>query len=446
MKIAMFSNTYLPHVGGVARSVNTYEEELRGRGNRVNIIAPQFEGAAQSTEHVFRVSAIQNFNGSDFSLRIPQPWLLSKHFDEIEPQLIHSHHPFLLGDAALRTAYERHLPLLFTHHTMCEQYTHYVSMDSDAMKRFAIQMATEYCNLCHHVIAPSESIENLLKKRGVTVPITTIPTGIDLEFFGSGNGQRFRKRFDIPQNALVLGHVGRLAKEKNLDFLEEAVGSYLQKHTEAMFVIVGDGSYREEMENTFASSTADSQVFFTGCQTGQDLVDAYAAFDLFVFASQSETQGMVIAEAMTAENPVVALDGPGIREVVNDGNGRLLKENATPLGFVRAIKHLASDRDWLKKLGEEARDSIESYGLLACTSRLLKLYSQLIEKFEQRHKQDLTSWEIFQGRLEAEWGLLAEKASAIAAAVGETDADLNPFDDATRTEKKSHSPTQESPC
>lgn len=422
MNIAMFTNTYLPHVGGVARSVNTFEAELRKRGCQVNIIAPEFEGAAESTEHVFRVPSIQNFNGSDFSLQLPRPWLVSKYIDKVRPQLIHSHHPFLLGDAALRTAYKRQLPLVFTHHTMYEQYTHYVPLDSVAMKRFAIQMATEYCNLCHHVIAPSESIEKLLRDRGVTVPITTIPTGIDLEFFASGDRQGFREKFQIPDNALVIGHVGRLAAEKNLSFLASAVALCLTEHNECIFVVVGDGGYRSEMEDVLKSHAAPEQLVFVGRQTGQDLADAYAAMDVFVFSSQSETQGMVITEAMAAGMPVVALDGPGVREIVKPHNGILLDGTATETEFAQSLAHLLANPERLSRFAEDARTSAQSYGLEACTDRLSELYATLIQEFESRHNRDLTAWEMLQGRLEAEWNLLAEKASAFAAALGDTDA------------------------
>lgn len=422
MKITMFTNTYLPHVGGVARSVQTYEEELRRRGMETNVVAPTFEGAEESTQHVFRVPAIQNFNGSDFSLRLPQPWLLSDHMEDVQPDLIHSHHPFLLGDAALRTAYERHLPLVFTHHTMYEQYTHYVPLDSDAMKRVAIQMATEYCNLCHHVIAPSESIEELLKKRGVTVPVTTIPTGIDLDFFGGGNRQHFRYQHGIPQNAMVIGHVGRLADEKNLTFLAGAVGRFLADHDDAVFVVVGDGPHRTEMEEILESVAAPHQTVFTGRQTGQDLADAYAAMDVFAFSSQSETQGMVIAEAMAAGNPVVALDGPGVREVVEERNGLLLDADASEGDFAAALTEVTGISQRLWRIADEARLSVQPYGLKSCADRVSELYASLIAQAESRKDHDLTSWEMVQGRLEAEWNLLTEKASALAAAVTETEA------------------------
>ena len=125
--------------------------------------------------------------------------LMADYVDQFRPDVLHSHHPFLLGDSALRMAWSRRLPLVFTYHTMYEEYTHYVPLNSDALKRFVIQMSTDYCNLCSHVIAPSESVAVLLRQRGIATPITSIPTGIDLELFGSGNGQRFRQSHDIDQ-------------------------------------------------------------------------------------------------------------------------------------------------------------------------------------------------------------------------------------------------------
>ncbi|MCF8096179.1 MAG: glycosyltransferase, partial [Desulfobacteraceae bacterium] len=180
MNICMFTNTYLPHVGGVARSVSMFEEDLKKLGHRVLIVAPTYpdksEGKPESSQ-VLRVPAIQNFNGSDFSFRIPIPFIIDEKIDEFAPDIIHTHHPFLLGDAAVRAAYRRQLPLVFTHHTLYDQYTHYVSSQSPKMKKFVIKMTTAYANMCTHVVAPSKSIADLIAQRGVTTPVTTIPTG-----------------------------------------------------------------------------------------------------------------------------------------------------------------------------------------------------------------------------------------------------------------------------
>jgi 1,2-diacylglycerol 3-alpha-glucosyltransferase len=428
VKIVMFTNTYLPHVGGVARSVSTYEEEFRRRGHDVRIVAPQFEGAMESTEFVLRTPALQRFNGSDFSVTIPQPGLIAEFLDDFRPNVIHSHHPFLLGDAALRAAWTRRLPLVFTHHTLYEQYTRYVPLDSEALQRVAMQMATEYCNLCTHVIAPSQSVAELLVQRRVATPITVIPTGIDLKKFGAGDGAAFRRRFNIPEDALVVGHVGRLAAEKNLDYLARALGLFLEKHPSAMVAVVGSGDHEEAVVETVCDRADADRIVMAGSQTGKSLVDAYAAMDVFAFSSQSETQGMVLAEAMAARTPVVALDGPGVRDVLNNSNGRLLPSDASEEQFAAALVDVTRDRGALRQLGEQARESVHDYGLEVCANRILDLYQGLADEYSHRENADPGPWDRLLGRLEIEWNLFVEKTSALTAAVVDTEATRSQLD------------------
>jgi glycosyltransferase involved in cell wall biosynthesis len=419
MKIVMFTNTYLPHVGGVARSVSTYEEAFCERGHEVRVVAPQFEGAADTSGRVLRVPAIQKFNGSDFSYRIPVPGLLTDYVDEFRPHLLHSHHPFLLGDSALRLAWSRRLPLVFTHHTMYEQYTHYVPINSEAIKRFAIQMATEYCNLCTHVIAPSESVARLLAERGVTTPVTAIPTGIDVEFFASGDRMRARDRYNITHDALVIGHVGRLAAEKNLDFLTKAVEHFLVGRPDAVFLMVGSGESAEALKKTLQWAERGNQLVMPGCLTGQDLADAYAAMDVFAFSSQSETQGMVLAEAMASGTAAVALDAPGAREVVNEKVGRLLPGDASEAQFARAIADVTADADRLRGYRAAAKESAAAFSIERCASRLLNVYEALVTDNAHARESDPGPWDRLRGRLEIEWNLIVEKTAAIVAAARE---------------------------
>src|SRR3954469_5309933 len=198
MNICMMTNTYLPHVGGVARSVSTFAEEYRKAGHGVLVVAPTFDGKPPSKKQealVERVPAIQNFNGSDFSVRLPLAAALSDRIDAFKADIIHAHHPFLLGDTALRIASNKNVPIIFTHHTRYEDYTHYVPLDSPALKEVAINLPTQFANLCDGVIAPSESLAKLIKKRGVTVPIKVVPTGIDVKAFASADGKQFRTKF-----------------------------------------------------------------------------------------------------------------------------------------------------------------------------------------------------------------------------------------------------------
>src|SRR5690606_3949820 len=219
MKIAMFTNTFLPHVGGVARSVDTYATMYEKLGHECLIVAPEFEDDYEDKHLVTRVPALKNFNDSGFSIRLPSVGLISEALDAFEPDIIHSHHPFLLGDAALRAAYARNLPLVFTHHTLYEQYTNYLPIEGDFARRAAISLATAYANSCDLVFAPSQSLVDLIKERGVETRALVQPTGIDVDAFAKGDGQGFRRERGIPQRAFVVGHVGRLANEKNLDLL-----------------------------------------------------------------------------------------------------------------------------------------------------------------------------------------------------------------------------------
>lgn len=422
MKIAMFTNTYLPHVNGVAKSIKALEDGCRAHGHDVRVVAPEFEGAETSAK-VLRIPAIRNFNGSGFCVRLPSPGLIRDFMDAFQPDIIHSHHPFLLGDTAIREAWKIGRPIVFTHHTLYERYTHYVPFDSKALKRAAIQMATEYCNLCDLVIAPSESIAHLLDDRQVTSRIEVVPTGIDTKSFGRGQNARFRNKLGIPRTAKVVGHVGRLAKEKNLEFLEEALVRCLKDDPQIVFLLVGDGECREELLELLERHVDGSRIYYPGKQSGDDLIDAYAAIDCFAFSSQSETQGMVLAEAMAAGTPVVALDGPGVREILEDGeNGILLDGNSSPGEFASALLWILGNENFSQACAAKAVETAAEFDTEPCVTRVLNLYQELISNKPGLRNDGVTSWDRLISGIEIEWELLAAKMSAAAAAVVETPA------------------------
>jgi glycosyltransferase involved in cell wall biosynthesis len=164
MRIVMMTNTYAPHVGGVARSVEAFGNEYRRRGHRVLVVCPEFENGPERELNVVRVPAMQRFNGSDFSVVLITPRWLRRKVEAFRPDLIHSHHPFLLGATAVRLARMLDVPLVFTHHTMYEHYTHYVPGDSETMRRFATHLSTNYSNLSDAVFAPSEAVAEVLRR------------------------------------------------------------------------------------------------------------------------------------------------------------------------------------------------------------------------------------------------------------------------------------------
>ena len=423
MKICMFTNTYLPHVGGVARSVHFFAEDLRKLGNEVLIVAPTFpdqKGFLEEKKNVLRVPAIQNFNGSDFSVRIPMPFIIDEHIDEFQPDVIHSHHPFLLGDAAIRAAYRRDLPLVFTHHTLYEEYTHYVSPDSPMMRRLAISLSTEYANLCTCIIAPSESIASLITGRGVNKPIEVIPTGVDVAQFQKGDGVAFRRAHGVPDQATVIGHLGRLAPEKNLEYLCDAVIDAMRKMDEkTFFLVVGSGSSESRIVEKFGKAHLDNRLIMAGRKSGSDLIDAYAAMDLFVFSSKSETQGMVLVEAMAAGLPVIALNASGVREVVEDAfNGRLLPADASPHEFAESIIAYFSHEDTAASWRRQAYRTANRFSREKTAQKLADLYLSL-----QKEKESMIDTEILDPldellkSLKIEWEILAEKTHALLSAV-----------------------------
>lgn len=434
----MLTNTYAPHVGGVARSVERFSEALRRRGHAVKIIAPEFDalgGASdssdsQAADDVIRVPALQRFNGSDFSVRLPLPGLLDEPVSAFAPEVLHTHHPFLLGDTAVRLAADFNLPLVFTHHTLYERYTHYVGTRAPAMKRFASQLSTEFANLCDQVIAPSESIARLMRRRGVLTPIQVVPTGIDAEAFAQAAtpkaGQSLRKSLGVPEKALVLGHVGRLAAEKNLVFLCKALAAFVNqaenKARSAYVLIAGQGPMEPRLRRLFTQAGVSDRVHWLGVLQGEALAAAYAAMDLFVFASRTETQGMVLAEAMAAGTPVLAVDAPGAREIVRDGvNGMLLPKphlDAFLFALQRFTRLSGKQNDqWRKAASLTAAE----FDLDRMAERMEDVYTAALNKSDHSnhvtsgkmvHTRETGPWHALQRRLQAEWKLFAAKASA----------------------------------
>jgi len=392
MNILMVTNTFAPHVSGVARSVTMFTEEYRRRGHRVLVVAPEFDGAPEDETGVIRLGALRNFAGTDYSVVIGPPLHLARAVDAFAPDIVHSHGPFLLGTTAARLARNRGVPLVFTHHTLYEEYTHYVPGDSPLVKRLVMNRATRYANASDAVFAPSRSIAGLLRERGVIVPIYEVPTGVPLPTFAQGDGAGFRARHAIPPDAPVVGHVGRLAEEKNLDFLSRTLARFLAERPQAHCVIVGDGPSREPMVETFAAEGVADRVVFTGTLRLPTLADAYHAMDVFAFASQTETQGLVLAEAMAAGVAVVAVDAPGAREIVKDGINGCLLPHEDAAAFREALAGMADrPEDVRRAMSASARATADEFSLERVAGRALAAYEEIIAASIDRPRSPLES-------------------------------------------------------
>jgi len=422
MNILMMTNTFLPHVGGVARSVAAFTSRLRSFGNRIIVVAPEYEEESDGKEEdVIRIPAIQNFNGSDFSAVIPIPGFLEAHLQDFKPDIVHSHHPFLMGSTAVRVATKHKAPLVYTQHTMFEQYTHYVPMDLPRMKKFVVSLCTGYANMAEQVIAPSESVADILEERGVKTPIVIVPTGIFIDKFEQGNGQSVRSSENIPDEAFVVGHVGRLAPEKNLEFLSEAVAVFLRDEPEAHFLVVGYGPSEKKMRDLFARHHLQNQVHFLGKQDGRNLIDAYHAMDVFAFSSKSETQGLVLTEAMAAGVPAVALDASGVRDVVrNRKNGYLLHDEQVDK-FANALMEICHCSDQARdNFIEEAKRTAENNSMYNCASKITDVYQRVIKNHQIDAQRDESLWKKSIEQVKTEWELLQNLTSAVGNALRES--------------------------
>jgi glycosyltransferase involved in cell wall biosynthesis len=379
MNILMLTNTFAPYVGGVARSVQAYADAYRRRGHRVQIGAPRYRQGIPGETEVIRFPAIQHFNGSDWSLPIPVPGQLARVLADFQPDLVHAHHPFVLGGTALRVATAWGIPAVFTHHTMYEKYTHYMPGDSERLKRYVVRLVSGYCNLTDAVIAPSETLAGLLAARGVRTPVTVIPTGVDTATLAAGDGAAFRAVHGIPAGAFVVGHVGRLAPEKNLDFLTQSVCRFLAARPDAYFLLVGIGVADQGIRAAFAAAGLATRLREVGLLHQPQLACAYRAMDCFAFASHTETQGLVLAEAMAAGVPVVAVDASGVREVVVDGHNGCLLPGDDPAAFAAALAGIAALAPAARAQWEgAARDTAAGFDIQHTADRALALYEGVI--------------------------------------------------------------------
>lgn len=419
----MFTNTYRPIVGGVSESVQRFVNAFEALGHRVLVVAPTLSGQPEREESVIRVPALQRFNGSDFSWPIMLPGILDEAIRSFEPDVVHANHPFLLGDTAARVARIHRLPLIFTHHTLYEHYTHYVPGDPAAMRRFAVAVATGFARMSDAVIAPSESIRDLLYERGLEPPVHVVPSGVDTERFTGGDRAGFRARLGLGGDARVIGHVGRLAQEKNLGFLARGVCQALHEHPEHHFLVVGSGDEEHQIRELAVDYGVSDRVHLTGVLRDGALVDAYSAMDCFAFASHSETQGMVVVEAMAAGLPVIALAAPGVSEVVEDGINGVLLDEECEVSFARALLSL-DEPSRLAALRQGARDTASRFDQWVCAERCLDVYRMaMAENSHRRGARRLrrTPWQTARAHLDSEWKLFRHRGRVLKAVLDEFD-------------------------
>jgi glycosyltransferase involved in cell wall biosynthesis len=358
VRAALFTNNYLPFCGGVTISVETLRRGLEAQGHEAWVFAPRFPGAPPDGPRVVRYPSLPAATYPEFALAVPYSRRISRFVRELDADVLHAHHPFLLGPVAARLARRSRRPIIFTYHTRYEKYAHYVPLSRHLVESAAIRLSTRFADRCDAVIAPSALIRDELQARGVRAPIAVVPTGVDLERFRPGDRAVARRALSLPPTGPLLLYVGRLDREKSVDRVLLAFDRVASTIPDARLALVGQGTESAGLRALARGLGAAPRIAFLGGRSHDTLGDCYRAADAFLFASETETQGLVLAEAAACGVPAVAVSAPGCEEVVRDGEtGLLTKNDATALAD--AAIGLLLDEPRRRHMGRAARAAAE---------------------------------------------------------------------------------------
>jgi glycosyltransferase involved in cell wall biosynthesis len=380
MRVLFVSDVYFPRVNGVSTSIRTFRSDLAQLGVETTLVAPAYPGAPEDADpSILRVPSgavprdPEDRRFLSGPLRRALDAKLAARID-----LVHIHTPFIAHYAAARFARAHGLPVVATYHTFFEDYLHhYVPIMPRGIGRWIARRFTlSQCDDVAELISPSAPMREALLAYGVTTPIEVLPTGLPAESFVRGDGARFRKAFDLPPDRPLLLYVGRVAFEKNIDFLLRMFVRLRARRPDALFVIAGEGPALPHLTKLARELGVESQVRFIGyLDRSTELPDCYAAGNAFVFASRTETQGLVLLEAMAQGTPVVSTAELGTRSILTADCGAYVvpEEEETFAAAVTDALKLAPDAQRRSQLRAHA----ESWASLAMARRLMAFYERV---------------------------------------------------------------------
>ncbi|MET0851840.1 MAG: glycosyltransferase [Candidatus Rokuibacteriota bacterium] len=345
MRVALFTNNYLPFRGGVTTAVETLRQGLHGLGHESWVFAPAPCAPFADPPGVFRYPSISAPTYPGFAVPLPVSWSLARTARRLAPDVIHAQHPFLLGPTARRLARRLGRPLVFTYHTRYEKYAHYVPLPERVVAALAVRLSCRFAASADLVVAPSARIADTLVARGVRAPVAVVPTGVDLLRFRPGDRRAARDRVGLPGDGPVCLYVGRLDREKSVERVLDAFALVADALPDARLVLAGQGSHAEALARRARGGPVAARIHFAGGRDPAELPPYYQAADLFLFASETETQGLVLAEAHACGLPAVAVRASGVEEVVQDGEtGVLTKADAAEMADAAIALLLDADR------------------------------------------------------------------------------------------------------
>ncbi|GGR57442.1 LPS biosynthesis protein [Deinococcus seoulensis] len=373
MRIGIVTATYLPSRNGVATSTALFARGLRARGHDVRIFAPRHPQMPPHEDGVYRLNS--SFAGAralgapaDYPVMLAPGPLLTSRLPLRDLDVLHTMHPFLAGQLALRWSRASGAPVVYTAHTQYDQYLHYTPMPrvGQAVLRPHVSAFARRVNA---VLAPGRAMVEMLREYGYAGPVDLFPNPVDLAAFRAANGAAFRAGFHVSPDTPLVMYLGRLAPEKNLEVMLRAFALARASRPELRLLVVGDGPSRAPMQ-----ALAHGGVTFTGPVPYEQVPGALAAADAFITASTSEVLPMSMIEALAAGAPLVAAQSPAALDLIEEGvNGTV--RPATPEALADGLLHtLHPDR--LPGLQAGARASAAQYDLPVRSAALEAVYEQ----------------------------------------------------------------------
>ncbi|OGV76295.1 MAG: glycosyl transferase family 1 [Methylotenera sp. RIFCSPLOWO2_02_FULL_45_14] len=381
MKILFISDVYFPRINGVSTSIRTFVEQMQNLGHEVHLIAPNYGISTQDDAWIKRIPARSiYFDPEDKLMKYGEvvnrlPELRLENYD-----IVHVHTPFVAHYLGLKLARELSVPCVETYHTFFEDYLHhYLPWIPKMMARGMARMISKrQCNAVDAIVAPSQPMLDVLRGYGVKVLSDVIPTGLQAHSFKEADGKAFRTKYGITLDRPMLLYVGRVAFEKNINFLLEMTKVLIEQRPDVLLVVTGEGPAEASLHQLAKTLGLENNIKFIGyLDRNKELNACYQAADVFVFASKSETQGLVLLEAMAQGTPVVAIAELGTVSILVEGQGALIAVDDT-IKFAEKVYQLLLNPEERFELGCRAKVYvIAQWTAKLQAERMLKFYSQL---------------------------------------------------------------------
>lgn len=405
MRIGFFTDIYTPYIDGVVRAIKLYKKSLEDAGHEIFIFAPkevkgeinfakpESEQSLSDEKNVFRFRAINSVFVPGYPLTMPLSFSVSKAFPKLKLDIVHCHTPLTLGMLGDIVALFYDIPQIFTYHTYYSEYAkHYFPAQfKNSAPKIIRKLEAFYCNRADCVIAPSDKLKRILEDMNVKTRIEIMPTGIDLTEFEHPESREFIEKYHL-QNKKILLYVGRLGTEKNVEFLIEMLPYILAKRKDVVLIIVGDGKNKENLIKRALQLNLEKNVIFTGFLSREKTIQAFSASDIFTFASETDTQGLVLLEAIASGLPVVMISDPGLTSAVIDGkNGFCVKKDQNQ--FAAMCLKLLQNNGLYGNMAQNSKRISKSLSQENQTKKLVKIYQREISE----HKSSLWRKNLFEG-------------------------------------------------